>query len=197
LAKEYWVTRSKLKTGFDFALALALTIPAIPVCMLCMIAIYLETHANPVFRQLRVGQSEQLFWIYKLRTMYPDTHDAASHQVSASQITKLGRVFRKYKIDELPQLINVMNGTMSFVGPRPCLPSQQELVFQRKMRGVQVLKPGITGPAQLAGIDMSTPVELAIADSIYLEPWSFQADIRYLWRTFAGGGRGDAVGSED
>lgn len=125
--------------------------------------------------------------------MHVNTRDAASHEVSMAQITKTGRILRKYKIDELPQLINVLNGTMSFVGPRPCLSTQLELLAERQARGVVALKPGITGPGQIAGLDMSTPAPLAEADSLYLKPWSIGTDIGYLWKTFVGGGRGDAV----
>ncbi len=126
--------------------------------------------------------------------MYPDTLDAASHQISATQVTKVGRLLRKYKVDEVPQLINVINGTMSLVGPRPCLPMQQELIKEREIRGVSKLQPGITGPAQIVGLDMSKPVQLAIVDAKYLQPWSLWKDVAYLWKTFSGAGRGDAVG---
>ena len=186
--------RDLAKRTFDFILSTLLVIPSAPLCLVCMFAIYLETRANPVFRQMRVGRGGQVFWIYKLRTMHVDTRHAASHEVSAVQVTKLGKVLRKYKVDELPQLINVFNGTMSFIGPRPCLPSQLELIAERDVRGVAMLKPGITGPGQISGLDMSTPVALALADSLYLKPWSVGSDMVYLWKTFTGGGRGDAVG---
>jgi O-antigen biosynthesis protein WbqP len=188
------VSQNRTKRAFDFTLAIILVLPSIPLCLLCMTAIFLETTANPVFRQMRVGQGGKAFWIYKLRTMHINTRQAASHEVSMAQVTKTGRILRKYKIDELPQLINVINDTMSFVGPRPCLPTQLELLAERQARGVGALKPGITGPGQIAGLDMSAPAPLAEADSLYLKPWSIGIDIGYLWKTFAGGGRGDAVG---
>ena len=126
--------------------------------------------------------------------MYPGTPNLASHQISVKHLTKFGSLLRKYKIDELPQLLNILNGTMSFVGPRPCLPSQLELINERNVRGVQKLQPGITGPGQIAGIDMSTPVHLATVDSQYLVPWSLWRDFHYLAKTIGGAGRGDAIG---
>ncbi len=188
------VKQDRAKRIFDFIFAALLIIPSVPLCLLCMFGIYLETKANPIFRQMRVGRGGQIFWIYKLRTMHVNTRHLASHEVSAVQVTKSGRMLRKYKIDELPQLINVLNGTMSFVGPRPCLPNQLELIAERHFRGVADLKPGITGPGQISGLDMSTPIALAVADALYLEPWSVGADMTYLWKTVTGGGRGDAVG---
>jgi O-antigen biosynthesis protein WbqP len=181
------------KRIFDFLLAAALSIPALIICAVFAPFIFWETRATPIFRQTRLGRNNIGFEILKLRTMKPDTADVASHEVSQSQITRLGYLLRRFKFDELPQLFNVLNGTMSFVGPRPCLPSQMELIEERTSRNVSSLLPGITGPAQLVGLDMSTPRELAIADSAYIGAWSFWTDLKILFYTFAGGGRGDAA----
>jgi lipopolysaccharide/colanic/teichoic acid biosynthesis glycosyltransferase len=177
----------------DIAIALALLIPAAVLSLVAMIFLFAEMRANPLFRQTRVGRHKRPFTILKLRTMRPDTADAASHEVQTSQITRTGRIVRRIKFDELPQIFNVLAGQMSFVGPRPCLPIQRELIEERDRLGVYQLRPGITGPAQLAGIDMSEPRRLAMADRAYLAPWSAARDLAILARTFLGRGSGDAA----
>ncbi|WP_428031364.1 sugar transferase [Ancylobacter sp.] len=181
------------KRLLDVLLALAITVPAALVCLVCVCVIRLESDGPAVFRQVRVGRGRRHFILYKLRTMAKDTGNLPSHEVSKVSITRFGAVLRKTKLDELPQLLNVLRGDMSFVGPRPCLPSQQLLVAEREKRGVYAVRPGITGPAQIAGIDMSTPVELAEADSHYLAAISLAADMGFLLKTAVGSGRGDAV----
>ena len=143
--------------------------------------------------QKRIGQDQKVFLMYKLRTMLASTEDRASHEVSLENITGVGRVLRRTKLDELPQIINVLIGDMSVVGPRPCLPSQTELIDERAARGVYDIRPGITGPAQLAGIDMSTPRALAEADARYVEARTLMGDLRLILATATGRGRGDAV----
>jgi O-antigen biosynthesis protein WbqP len=121
------------------------------------------------------------------------TPDVASHNASTSWITPLGKRLRLYKLDELPQLINVLKGDMSLVGPRPCLPTQSAVVFERRQQNVFSVRPGITGLAQLAGIDMSEPARLALADREYLDNSSVVGDLLIVLRTISGGGRGDAA----
>ena len=118
---------------------------------------------------------------------------AGSHEVGARWITPLGRRLRSSKLDELPQLLNVLRGEMSLVGPRPCLPSQTDVILARRALGVYAVRPGITGPAQLTGIDMSTPAELATADRGYVDGQSFFGDLKLLLDTVFGKGRGDAA----
>lgn len=185
--------RLTAKFVFDLVLALCLAAPALMVCLACALLIYADTGARPVFRQTRVGRDNREFEMYKLRTMSPGTPNVASHEVSSLQITRVGKVIRRLKFDELPQIFNILNGTMSFVGPRPCLPSQTELIHARAMLGVSTLKPGITGPGQIAGLDMSTPDALSAADATYLGCHSMAVDLRYLLQTFLGHGRGDAA----
>lgn len=181
------------KRLFDILLALVAAPFALLLCAGCVLAIRREGKGDAVFRQVRVGLNRKPFVLYKLRTMAVDTGDRASHEVSASQITRVGKILRKTKLDELPQILNVIRGDMSFVGPRPCLPSQELLVNERERLGVYRMRPGITGPAQLAGIDMSTPIELAKADALYGAQINLLGDLRLLVRTASGGGRGDAV----
>ncbi|MCB8839306.1 sugar transferase [Aurantimonas sp. VKM B-3413] len=146
-----------------------------------------------IFAQERVGRGGRVFVCYKLRTMYRTTRSAASHETPDSAVTPLGRRLRALKLDELPQLWNVLKGEMSLVGPRPCLPSQTALVAEREKRGVLELRPGITGKAQVMGVDMSDPTRLAEIDASYAAEQSFLGDLRLVMRTIFGGGRGDRV----
>jgi len=182
-----------LKRVFDF-LAAGLGLVLLAPVMLIVAALIKRSSAGPaVFAQTRVGRGERPFTCYKFRTMAHGAPNAGSHHVSGSWITPLGHKLRATKLDEIPQLFNVMRGDMSLVGPRPCLPSQTELVEARRERGVYGIRPGITGPAQLRGIDMSTPAELADVDAEYVRTRSFPGDLHILVMTVLGGGRGDAV----
>lgn len=181
------------KRLLDVALALALALPAGLVCLACMAVIRLESGGAALFRQTRVGRDRRPFVLYKLRTMAANTGNHPSHEVPPAAITRFGAFLRKTKLDELPQLLNVLRGDMSFVGPRPCLPSQTLLIAERERRGAYGMRPGITGPAQIAGIDMSTPVELAEADGRYLSEINLASDLAYLVKTAVGNGRGDAA----
>jgi lipopolysaccharide/colanic/teichoic acid biosynthesis glycosyltransferase len=119
---------------------------------------------SPVFVQTRVGRNKKPFQLIKSRTTSVETKSVASHLANNASITKLGSFLRKTKIDELPQLINVVKGDMSLVGPRPNLFNQEELLAERDSRGVYDVLPGITGLAQVNNIDMSTPELLAKTD---------------------------------
>jgi len=116
--------------------------------------------------------------------------------MGASAVTPLGRHLRRLKLDELPQLWNILRGEMSFVGPRPCLPSQTALVKARRRHGLDRLRPGITGISQVAGVDMSDPERLATLDATYLQNMSLGTDIRLILATVLGAGQGDRVQSK-
>ena len=146
-----------------------------------------------IFAQQRVGRNGATFTCYKLRTMYRETRSAASHETPGAAVTRLGKRLRAFKLDELPQLWNVVKGEMSFVGPRPCLPSQTVLIEERRRRGVLAVRPGITGKAQVMGIDMSNPVRLAETDAAAIGERSFVGDMVLILRTVTGSGRGDRV----
>ncbi len=167
--------------------------PVIVISIPCLIAIRLESSGAPLFMQTRVGKGQRPFTLLKMRTMTKDTESLGSHEVSVSQITQLGHFIRRTKLDELPQVWNVLLGQMSFVGPRPCLPNQLELVTERMARGVFNVRPGVTGPAQLAGIDMSTPQRLAEADAAYIANRTILGDLKLLMITATGKGKGDAA----
>lgn len=182
-----------IKRLMDIAICLTLAIPALIITISISPFVWRETRANPIFRQQRVGRGGRLFTMLKLRTMRSDTPDRASHEVGHAAITRTGRLMRRTKIDELPQLWNVFVGDMSLVGPRPCLPVQTVLVEERHRLGVDCLRPGVTGIAQLKGLDMSQPIELARVDALYLGAWSIGRDLAILAQTVAGRGSGDAA----
>lgn len=182
-----------MKRLFDLSLAVLLLVPASLIVAVAAIAVALDSPGPAFFRQIRVGRQRKPFALIKLRTMTHGTRTAASHEISDTAVTRVGSFLRKWKIDELPQIWSVLVGDMSFVGPRPCLPTQELLIAERDRRGVFAMRPGITGPAQLAKVDMSTPVRLAEIDSTYAAQRTFGADLAILAATVAGRGRGDAV----
>ncbi|MBN8912253.1 MAG: sugar transferase [Rhizobiales bacterium] len=183
-----------MKRAFDVALAIIALPFAVPLVVLCMAAIRATSAGPAIFRQTRVGRNERPFTCYKLRTMHAGTHDMPSHEAAASSVTPLGSRLRRLKLDELPQLCNILVGDMSFVGPRPCLPSQTELIAARRARGLYAIRPGITGVSQVAGVDMSDPEKLAVLDATYLADMSLAADLKLILATAFGAGRRDSVG---
>lgn len=181
------------KRAIDLAACLALLPIVLPLCLLLMAAIRLESAGPALFVQWRVGRHEHLFRMVKLRTMAAGTDDLPSHDVARDRITRVGTVLRRLKLDELPQLLNVLTGSMSLVGPRPCLPSQAELIAARRARRLFAFRPGITGPAQLVGIDMSEPVRLAEVEADYFRHTNPLGDLALIARTMLGMGSGDAA----
>jgi O-antigen biosynthesis protein WbqP len=183
-----------MKRTFDLLLSAAGLIVALPVIGLLVLAIRLGSPGPAIFRQTRVGRHGEPFVCLKLRTMFQDAPELPTHMSSAARVTPLGRQLRRWKLDELPQLWNVLVGEMSFVGPRPCLPSQTELVEERKKRGVLTLRPGITGLAQIRGVDMSDPVALATLDAAYIGKAGLRQDLDILVKTFSGSALADRTG---
>ncbi|WP_353643030.1 sugar transferase [Mesorhizobium sp. WSM2239] len=182
-----------MKRAFDIVLAATGLVVAAPLILAAAVLIRLTSPGPAIFRQTRVGLNEKPFTCLKLRTMYCETGNVPSHEAGASSITPVGRLLRRFKFDELPQLWNVLAGSMSFVGPRPCLPSQTALIAARRAYGLYKLCPGITGVAQVAGVDMSDPEKLAALDAAYLSDMSLAADIRLILATALGSGQGDRV----
>lgn len=163
-----------------------------PLMVLLAAVGWWDTRA-PLFRQVRVGRHQKPFTLVKFRTMRPGTAEVATHLADAAAVTAWGRFLRRSKLDELPQLWNVLKGEMSLVGPRPCLPSQTELIAERAARGVFEARPGITGLAQIRGIDMSTPRLLAETDARMLQQLGVRAYFRYIVQTVTGAGQGDRI----
>lgn len=168
---------------------------ALPL-MVVLFLIGLFDTGSPLFRQTRVGQHQKPFTLVKFRTMLPDTQSTATHLASPAAVTPLGSFLRRTKLDELPQLWNVLKGDMSLVGPRPCLFNQTELIEERASRDIFATRPGITGLAQINGIDMSTPVLLAKTDKRMLQDLGLTAYFSYIIKTVTGAGRGDRIRQE-
>jgi len=178
--------------AFDFLFALAGLIVGLPLLLLLWLLGLLDT-GSPLYLQPRIGRHQKPFVLVKFRTMRPDTASVATHLADASAITPLGHFLRRTKLDELPQLWNVLKGEMSLVGPRPCLYNQSELIAERAVRGVFEVRPGITGLAQIQGIDMSIPKRLAETDAEMLREMNLSAYFKYIFLTLCGAGRGDRV----
>lgn len=152
-------------------------------------------NGSPLFKQVRVGQFQRPFTLVKFRSMHPNAASVATHLASRDSITPFGHFLRQTKLDELPQLWNVLKGEMSIVGPRPCLYNQLELIAEREARGVFNVKPGITGLAQVNEIDMSTPALLAETDAKMMASLSVTEYFRYIFQTLSGKGAGDRIRS--
>jgi O-antigen biosynthesis protein WbqP len=179
-----------MKRAFDISASAVLLLICWPLLLLVLIAIRLHSPGPAIFSQIRVGKDGRLFTCYKLRTMQLGTANLPTHQVEASSVTALGGHLRQFKIDELPQLYNVLIGDMSLVGPRPCLPTQVDLVEARRHLGVLAVRPGITGLAQVKGVDMSDAWRLARIDALYVRTQSLMGDIKLIIATLRGRGVG-------
>ena len=177
---------------FDFVFSLSGLVFGFPIfVMLTLIGLF-DT-GSPIFRQERVGRNQKPFTLVKFRTMKVDTASVASHLASSSSITPFGHFLRRTKLDELPQLWNVLKGEMSLVGPRPGLFNQEELTIARDQHKVFDVRPGITGLSQVNKIDMSTPELLAETDAKMISEMSLSNYFKYIFQTVAGKGSGDRV----
>lgn len=183
LAGSHRPLMTTAKKIFDLAGAAVLLVATSPILLLAILAVRASSPGPVIFSQTRIGREGALFRCHKLRTMYQGTPSLPSHETPASAVTSVGKSLRKFKLDELPQLWNVLCGEMSLVGPRPCLPTQTELIECRRRLGVLQALPGMTGLAQIRGIDMSNPRLLAETDAIYLRTASFWLDLRILFGT--------------
>ena len=177
---------------FDFIFSFLGLLILSPI-LIVLITIGFFDSGLPIFRQERVGKDKHHFRLMKFRSMHVNTQSVATHLASATSITRFGRFLRKSKLDELPQLWNVLIGDMSFVGPRPNLFNQEELFHERDARGVYNVRPGITGLAQINKIDMSTPKLLAETDAIMIQDFNTFTYFKYIFLTVFGKGFGDRI----
>ncbi len=184
------------KRAADLVLSALALIVLSPVLLLIALWIKLDSRGPVFFRQKRVGKDKNHFQILKFRTMYTDTPaDMPTHllQNADAMITRSGKFLRRSSLDELPQLINIFLGQMSFVGPRPALWNQYDLIEERDKYGANALVPGLTGWAQVNGRDeLPIPVK-AKFDGEYVKMISLEADIRILFATALGVLRADGV----
>lgn len=168
---------------FDFLFSLLGLIILSPLLILLWIVGLFE-NGSPLYKQQRVGYNQKLFFLIKFRTMPMGTKSAATHLIDNSIITSFGIFLRRTKLDEVPQLFNVLMGDMSIVGPRPCLSNQRKLISERKKRDIFKVKPGITGLAQISGINMETPILLAKTDLKMINKMNLYFYFYYILNTF-------------
>ncbi len=166
-------------------LSVVLLICVSPILFIIAIAIIVDDGFPVLFRQKRVGQNNTHFWIYKFRTMKKDTLDIPTHLVEDGTLlyTPIGPLLRKFSFDELPQLFNILKGEMIFIGPRPALYNQDDLVTLRTQAGVHSLMPGVTGWAQVNGRDQISIGKKVKMDEYYLKNKSLWLDIKILFMT--------------
>ena len=176
-----------IKSSIEFIFSLLLLIIAVPICILACIAIYVELRVNPIYIQNRVGLNGRVFKIYKLRSMYIDAEKDGPKWASENdeRITKVGRIIRKTRIDELPQLVNILKRDMSFIGPRPERPEfiKEFIKYIPDFNDRLLVKPGITGWAQVNGGYSLTPKEKLEFDKYYIKNRGFKLDLLILIKT--------------
>jgi len=165
-------------------ICLAVLMLMLPIMVFASLLIFVEDGLPIFFRQERLGKNKKIFTIYKIRTMKNDAPQLGSHAVSKNFLLKIGKFIRKIKLDEFPQLINVIIGDINLVGPRPGLVTQEILSSERDKKNIFNIKPGITGLAQILGYDMSNPKKLSEIDMIYMKKKSKYVDFMILLGTF-------------
>lgn len=175
-----------LKRFFDMFVSIFAVILLSPLFLIVSLAILITDGKPVLFRQERVGKDNKIFTVYKFRTMRNGVGDIATADLSDAneKITKTGKFLRLTSIDELPQLFNILNGTMSLVGPRPLIPAEKEIRELREKYGVYSVRPGITGYAQINGRDNIDDATKALLDKEYIEKQSFIFDMKIIFKTF-------------
>ena len=175
-----------MKRSFDLTLSLLLLLILIVPMFLIAIIVKLDSKGPAIYWSKRIGQYNKIFMMPKFRSMNQNTIAVATHLIQDPDflLTSFGRFIRRTSIDELPQLISVLKGDMSFVGPRPALFNQDDLIKIRTEKGLEKLMPGITGWAQINGRDELSIQNKVVFEVEYLEKCSFWLDIKILWLTF-------------
>lgn len=175
--------RSFFKRGLDVVGASMLLLLLAPLMLVVAVAVMVCDSGPALFRQHRVGRGGKLFTLWKFRSMPVATPDVPSAHAGALQTTAVGRIIRRTNIDELPQLLNIVVGDMSLVGPRPALPSQSELLAMRRERGVLAVRPGLTGLAQVCSYDGMPEAEKVRLEHDYVRSITLLGDVGILLRT--------------
>lgn len=175
-----------MKRFFDMIICTCLLIVLSPILLIVGILIKVDSKGSILFKQRRIGKDNREFSIYKFRTMKIDTPNVATDKLKNPQqfITRVGKVLRKSSLDELPQLMNILKGEMSFIGPRPALYNQYELIELRTSLGVHTLVPGVTGWAQINGRDHNDDIQKSQLDKYYLDNKSLGLDMKIFFMTF-------------
>ena len=178
-----------MQRAVDIALSLLGLLVLWPFLLAALLLVRVTSPGPALFRQQRIGRNQRPFVCYKIRTMRTGTAETPTHLAPENAVTPVGRILRASKLDEFPQLYNVVVGDMSLVGPRPCLPSQEALIAARTERGVFDVRPGVTGLAQVMGVDMTDAERLAAVDADYIRTRTMCGDFRLLLATGLGLGR--------
>lgn len=174
-----------MKRSLDFILSLLAIIVFLIPMLLIALWIKLDSQGPVFFKQKRVGKDGNLFEIYKFRSMRIDTPNVSTDKLEdpSKFITISGKFIRKTSLDEIPQLINIIKGDMSIVGPRPALYNQYELVAMREQENVNSIRPGLTGYAQVMGRDYISDIEKVKYDKFYIDNQSISFDLKIMWMT--------------
>ena len=174
-----------MKRVLDFIISLFALIILSPLFLIVSVGVLISDGGPVFFRQKRVGKNNELFEIYKFRTMKRGTENVASNDLSDAdvKITRFGRILRATSIDELPQLLNILNGSMSLIGPRPLIPEETRIRELREKYNVYSVRPGITGWAQVNGRDNVSAEKKALLDKEYVEKQSLMFDIKIFFMT--------------
>lgn len=174
-----------MKRVFDFLISLFALIILSPLFLVVSVGVLISDGSPVFFRQKRVGKNNELFEIYKFRTMKRGTENVASNDLSDAdvKITRFGKILRATSIDELPQLLNILNGSMSLIGPRPLIPEETRIRELREKYNVYSVRPGITGWAQVNGRDNVSAEKKALLDKEYVEKQSLMFDIKIFFMT--------------
>ncbi len=175
-----------MKRALDIIMSLGAILILSPIFLAVAAAVLISDGAPVIYKQKRIGKDAELFTIYKFRTMKNGTRVAATNDLkeSVSQITACGKILRKTSLDELPQLINILKGDMSFVGPRPLIPEEDDIHKLRLEQGVYAVRPGLTGLAQINGRDKVSIEEKVRLDKEYVDNQSLATDIKIFLKTF-------------
>lgn len=173
-----------IKRTLDIFLAGIALIILSPIMLICMIIIKIQDGGPALFKQRRTGRNGQEFLFLKFRSMPVNTPNVQSSDVAKLRITPFGKIIRRTNLDELPQLLNIIKGDMSIVGPRPPIPSQEHLIDLRRKNGALALRPGLTGWAQVNSYDFMPEEEKASLDGEYAKSVSLWMDIKVILRTF-------------
>lgn len=174
-----------MKRVLDFLISLFALIILSPLFLIVSVGVLISDGSPVFFRQKRVGKNNELFEIYKFRTMKRGTENVASNDLSDAdvKITRFGKILRATSIDELPQLLNILNGSMSLIGPRPLIPEETKIRELREKYNVYSVRPGITGWAQVNGRDNVSAEKKALLDKEYVEKQSLMLDIKIFFMT--------------
>lgn len=174
-----------MKRVLDFLISLFALIILSPLFLIVSAGVLISDGSPVFFRQKRVGKNNELFEIYKFRTMKRGTENVASNDLSDAdvKITRFGKILRATSIDELPQLLNILNGSMSLIGPRPLIPEETRIRELREKYNVYSVRPGITGWAQVNGRDNVSAEKKALLDKEYVEKQSLMFDIKIFFMT--------------